>query len=54
MRAAGDAAWRAFLVNLAIVLAQELRNQAGSGGERLSGLEQDWRLLRDRVTAAVG
>jgi hypothetical protein len=49
VRAAGDRAWRAFLVNLAIVLTQELRNHAASGGALLAALEEDWRLLGDRI-----
>jgi hypothetical protein len=51
VRAAGAQAWQAFLVNLAFVLTQELRNRAAAGGARLAALEADWRLLREWLAA---
>jgi hypothetical protein len=50
--------WNAFLVNLAVVLAQELRTHreqpsSPERDERLAGLEQDWLTVRDRLRLAV-
>jgi len=58
MRGRGQQAWNAYLVNLAVVVAQELRThrEQPSGperDERLAGLEQDWRTIRDRLSLAA-
>jgi hypothetical protein len=57
-RGRGEKAWFAFLVNLAIVLAQELRTlrEQPSGpthDERLAGLEEDWLTVRRHLHAAA-
>lgn len=58
VRGRGQTAWNAFLVNLVIALAQELRTyrEQPSGverDERLAFLEQDWLTLRDRLNLAT-
>ena len=58
VRGRGQLAWNAYLVNLVLVLAQELRThrEQPSGperDERLAGLEQDWLMIRDRLSLAA-
>ncbi len=58
VRGRGPVAWNAYLINLAIVVAQELRThrEQPSGPERdarLAGLEQDWLTIRDRLSLAA-
>jgi len=58
VRGRGQDAWNAFLVNLTVVLAQELRTHREQPSEperdeRLAGLEQDWRTIRDRLSLAA-
>lgn len=58
VRGRGQLAWNAYLVNLVIVVAQELRThrEQPSGPERdqrLSALEQDWLTIRDRLSVAA-
>jgi hypothetical protein len=58
VRGRGQLAWNAYLVNLALVVAQELRTHreqpAGTErDERLAGLEQDWLMIRDRLSLAA-
>ena len=58
VRGRGPEVWNAFLVNLAVVVAQELRThrEQPSSPERdarLSGLEHDWLTIRDRLSLAA-
>jgi hypothetical protein len=58
VRGRGQLAWHAFLVNLVVVLAQELRTHreqpsGPEGDARLAGLERDWRVVRDRLSIAA-
>jgi hypothetical protein len=58
VRGRGALAWNAFVVNLAVVLAQELRTHREAPStperdERLAGLQRDWLVVRDRMALAV-
>jgi hypothetical protein len=56
VRARGDERWRAFLINLAVLVLQDLRThreapEAPQRNERLAALEADWRQVRDWLAA---